>query len=104
VGQVDYREAERLFDHFSSTLKLAGMAFAQICFRYDNQPEKSLMSKRETRVLQLLAEGHTADEIATSEGKSVSTIRQQISSARSRLGAKNMVHAVSLAQKLNLIR
>lgn len=61
------------------------------------QNETLTTTAREREILSLSANGYTVDEIASELGRSRETIREAISSARARLGARNICHAVALA-------
>ena len=54
---------------------------------------------REKQVIELLSEGLTAKEIAYNLELSIHTIRAYVKSIISKLGARNIAHAVALVQK-----
>jgi DNA-binding CsgD family transcriptional regulator len=58
--------------------------------------DPSALTKREIEVLRHLADGLTADQIATRIERSASTVRQHIETLRAKLGARNATHAVHL--------
>jgi DNA-binding NarL/FixJ family response regulator len=55
------------------------------------------LSPREQEVLSLLSRGLTNDELAAELGLSPETTRTQLTTAMRKLGARNRVHAVSIA-------
>jgi DNA-binding CsgD family transcriptional regulator len=65
--------------------------------------EGTELTTTETRVLRLLARGHTLGRTAQLLGKSRETVKSQVRLARGRLQAKNTTHAVAIAISLDLI-
>lgn len=65
--------------------------------------ERSLLSKREREVLQLLADGRTNDQAAESVGLSPATVRTYVENAMHKLKADSRTHAVAVAVRLGLI-
>jgi DNA-binding NarL/FixJ family response regulator len=65
--------------------------------------ERSLLSKREREVLQLLANGRTNDETAQEVGLSPATVRTYVENAMHKLKADSRTHAVAVAVRLGLI-
>lgn len=61
------------------------------------------LSGREITVLELAAAGYTRDEIAELTGVSSETIKTLQERARRKLGARNMTHAVHLADQQGLL-
>lgn len=61
------------------------------------------LSTVELESLRDLASGMTHQEIATQRGISAATVKKRIERARTILGAKNAVHAVSIATRRGLI-
>jgi DNA-binding NarL/FixJ family response regulator len=57
----------------------------------------SQLSPRERQVLQLMAEGRTADAVGGQLGVSVETVRTHVRNAARKLQARNRVHAIALA-------
>ena len=69
----------------------------------ENNNERSLLSKREREVLQLLANGRTNDETAQEVGLSPATVRTYVENAMHKLKADSRTHAVAVAVRLGLI-
>ena len=63
-----------------------------------------LLSKREKECLFLLARGLRYQRIAYQLGTSVRTVEKQISSARIKLDAKTIPHAVAIAVEHSLVQ
>ena len=56
------------------------------------------------QVLELVAAGHTNEEIAAVLGRSKNTVIDQVAAVRKRLGARDRAHAAALAVALQLVR
>jgi DNA-binding NarL/FixJ family response regulator len=69
----------------------------------ESNNERSLLSKREREVLQLLANGRTNDETAQEVGLSPATVRTYVENAMHKLKADSRTHAVAVAVRLGLI-
>ena len=67
-------------------------------------PPKGGLSPHELRCLKLCAHGLTRQEIADLVGCTEETIKSHHNFVRSKLGAKNMAHAVALAYEQGLLR
>jgi DNA-binding NarL/FixJ family response regulator len=63
----------------------------------------TMLNRREVDVLQLLAEGLSTIELAAHMGVSVNTVRNNIQSALTRLGAHSKLEAVSIALREGII-
>jgi DNA-binding NarL/FixJ family response regulator len=63
----------------------------------------TLLSERESQVLQHLAQGLTTDGVAKQLFLSPATVRSYAESAMGKLDARNRVHAVAIALRLGLI-
>lgn len=61
------------------------------------------LTKAETRTLRCFADGMTASEAARHLGVTAATVKTTLSHARQKLNARNVTHAVSLAQRRGLI-
>lgn len=85
-------------------LNLAATAYTSVALRQLGRPNPDILTAREAHVLTLLARGLSPQEIAEDEGRSLTTIRHQILSARRRLGARNTANAVAIALQLGAIR
>lgn len=72
--------------------------FIKIYVMYFSADMKKL-SNREIEVLQYSAQGYTAKEIARLTRLQPVTIQAYIRNIQKKLGAKNMVHAVSIAHQ-----
>lgn len=57
----------------------------------------------ELTILRLMSFGQSLEQIATSEGIAISTVKNRLNRARTTLGAKTSVHAVSEAVRRQLI-
>lgn len=66
-------------------------------------PRSARLTARETQVLQLIADGHTDEEIAAQLRVGVRTAVSHVRSARWALGARNRAHAVALAYLAGLL-
>ncbi|MDX1467286.1 MAG: LuxR C-terminal-related transcriptional regulator [Halomonas sp.] len=55
------------------------------------------LTKRQTEIVEHLAAGETADEIAAAFSRSVLTVRTQIKQACQRVGARNIANLVALS-------
>jgi two-component system, NarL family, invasion response regulator UvrY len=62
-----------------------------------------LLTPREREVLQLVARGKTARQIAPLLGTTTSTVQHHLNHIRTKLGAKNNAHLVTLAFRKGLI-
>jgi S-adenosylmethionine decarboxylase proenzyme len=60
------------------------------------------LSNRELELLSLLAQGHQNREIVEATGLSYQTVKNLVSSATKKLGAKNRTHAAIMARDLGL--
>lgn len=86
-------------------LRLGATTYTSIVLSERSPTEEApIVSTREAHVLTQLARGLSPQEIAEADGRSLTTIRHQIASARSRLGARSATHAVARALELGLIR
>ena len=54
-------------------------------------------TKRQTQIIELLAQGNTAEQVADSMQRSVATVRHHIVLACERLDARNTAHLVAKA-------
>jgi DNA-binding CsgD family transcriptional regulator len=61
------------------------------------------LTKTETKVLRLLARGHTLERTGQLLGTSRETVKSHARIARGRLEARNTTHAVAIAVSLDLI-
>lgn len=57
----------------------------------------------QTRVLEMLARGHTTPTIARETGWSLDTVKWTLRAARDRLDARNSTHAVAIAIRRGLL-
>ena len=62
------------------------------------------LSTAELEVLRLRAQGLELKEIAHRRGRSVHTVRMQMDAIIEKLGARNSVHAVTLAFQKGILR
>jgi LuxR family transcriptional regulator, transcriptional regulator of spore coat protein len=61
-----------------------------------------ILSQREEQIINYMAHGSTAKEIAKQIGLTYRTIEYYISNIRKKLHAKNITHAVYIATQKNL--
>lgn len=66
-------------------------------------PDVSILSDREIRCLQLVAEGMRSDEAANALVLSREEVNQALVCAQEKLEASNLMHAVSLAMLIGVI-
>lgn len=64
---------------------------------------QGLLTKRETEILKLLAQGKTSDQISKEQFISINTVDTHRKTIISKLEAKNITHAVSIAMSMELI-
>ena len=106
IGQRDHTDTgdfhARVEEHYD-LLNLAATAYTSVALRNFEQPNADILSQREARILTLLARGLTAREIAEEEGRALSTVRQQIASARRQLGARTTAQAITIALEIGAI-
>lgn len=62
-----------------------------------------MLGPREATILQLVADGHSNETIASMLHYSVATVRRSISSLYQRLGARNRASAIARAHELKLL-
>lgn len=67
------------------------------------EPEVRLLTERQANILFLLAQGSSSKEVARRFGISHRTVEHQIGAIKKRLGARNVVHAVSIAVAQSII-
>lgn len=65
--------------------------------------ERPVLGPREATILQLVADGHSNETIASMLHYSVATVRRSISSLYQRLGARNRASAIARAHELKLL-
>lgn len=88
-------------------LRAASLVYSDVVLRGDaplQDDGAGVLSSSERLVMEGLIRGQRAREIATALGKSEHTIRNQIASAQSRLGARTKEQAVATALRRGLIR
>jgi DNA-binding CsgD family transcriptional regulator len=66
-------------------------------------PAFAVLSAREIRCLQLVAEGMRADEAANVLALSSDEVNEALTGAREKLEASNLMHAVSIAMLMGVI-
>lgn len=62
------------------------------------------LTKRQTEIVELLANGLTADEAARKLSRAVPTVRRHIQLAYERVGARNTPHLVAIAISRGFIK
>lgn len=67
------------------------------------KPTTLPLNDRQAAILQLVADGHTNDEIATKLHFSPRTIKGDLEATRNLLGAKTTPHAIALAYEAGLL-
>ncbi len=65
---------------------------------------RSPLTPRETEVLHLVAQGNSSKEVAITLSLSFRTVEHQIASAKRKLGARNVAHAVAIAMTRRMVR
>ncbi|MEM6355711.1 MAG: LuxR C-terminal-related transcriptional regulator [Pseudomonadota bacterium] len=97
------REAPEALDlrlpAFWPLLRLAGLALFEAGMAEAGERQQSALTPSEVAVLAALADGLRIREVATKLGKSERTIRNQLESARLRVGAATTIEAVVLWQR-----
>lgn len=84
------------FPQMAQTLRLSGLIMFEFGLELARQRAAVALSPSEAHVLELLAAGYRPREIAEAMSKSESTVRNQIASARERLGADSALQAVAI--------
>ncbi|MEM8838412.1 MAG: LuxR C-terminal-related transcriptional regulator [Pseudomonadota bacterium] len=79
---------------FWPLLRLAGLALFESGMAEAAERERSVLTPSETAVLSALSDGLRIKEVAVKLGKSERTIRNQLESARVRIGAATTIEAV----------
>ncbi len=69
----------------------------------ETELKKLNLSNREYEVLQLLAKGHSNNDIAESLFISLSTVKTHVSNLYSKMGVKSRIQAVEKAKRLKII-
>ena len=92
--------APHLLDRLLARRQQAGDALS---FNRSEQVEVEALSRRETEVLQLLAQGLANKQIAIALGISEHTVKFHVSSIYAKLGAANRTEAVSIGARHGLI-
>ena len=83
---------------------LSRILHAQLCkHRHSITDSRCNLNPREISVIELVARGLTADDIALKLGITVRTVRFHVDSARTKMGALNREEAVALVAKAGLI-
>jgi DNA-binding CsgD family transcriptional regulator len=98
--------AEALDDAMLRHATRVQLATAALMSRLDGPaqgPRGTILTRSEASVLARLAAGQTPEEIASDTGRSIRTIRHQITAARNRLDMPTTVAAVMLARDLGEI-
>jgi DNA-binding CsgD family transcriptional regulator len=62
------------------------------------------ITARQTRVLRLIANGHTTQQAADALNVSVRTVRSDLAAAQAELGAQTRSQTVAVAQRVGLLR
>lgn len=85
-------------------LRLAALPLAELAARILRKGSAPSVSAKEAEVLCELAKGKRPAEIAVALGKSESTVRNQIDSAKARLGVRTSIQAVATALSIGAIK
>ena len=88
---------------FWPLLRLAGLALFEAGMAEATQRAKSDLTQSEIAVLSALSDGKRIRDVAEELGKSERTIRNQLDSARMRIGASTTIEAVALWQRRDLM-
>ena len=97
-GSTTMSEFQNLVAQHAGTLRLAASVYAgKRLFQSGRGASFQILSAREKRVLTLLSQGLSPQEIAEEEGRALATVRRQIATARRQLGARSTAHAVAIA-------
>jgi len=80
---------------FWPLLRLAGLALLEVGVAEAERREKTPFSDSEVAALTALSKGLTIKEVARELGKSERTIRNQLDSARARIGASTTIEAIA---------
>jgi LuxR family maltose regulon positive regulatory protein len=83
--------------------RLLGAVWPAVSAALSSSPPPALLSERERTVLQLLAGGHSVQEIATHLVISAHTARTHVKNIYAKLDAHNRVQAIERARTLNLL-
>lgn len=114
AGAVGYLTKDATFDEVLTALHMAGNGdviispeFAQaLLHEVDTSPafQSSVLSEREMEVLQLLADGHSTPEIASTMFISQKTVKNHLASIYEKIDARDRTQAVIRAVKLGIIK
>lgn len=66
-------------------------------------PSHGVITKRQTDVLRMVADGEPLKRVADRMGVSLWTTKTQVEDLRERLGARNLAQAVAIAMRRGLI-
>jgi len=94
-----------LAEHLQRLLHIVGSAV--VAAESEAPPDRANaepLTRKEIRVLQLLAEGYSNNAMAEKLFVSDSTVRTHLRNINAKLDAKSRTHAVAIARKLGLIR
>lgn len=103
TGSLTREEFAAKMTEAGAEMRLAASAFLLAAMSSERQTNEQLLTPAERRTFQHLSQGRSPKEIARREGKSLSTIRQQINSAKKRLGAQTTAQAISIASQLSIV-
>ena len=114
AGAVGYLTKDATFDEVLSALHMAGHGdviispeFAQALLEEAENTQMSqsaLLSEREMEVLQLLADGQSTPEIATTMFISQKTVKNHLASIYEKIDARDRTQAVIRAVRLGIIK
>lgn len=114
AGAVGYLTKDATFDEVLSALHMAGNGdviispeFAQALLEEAENTQMSqsaLLSEREMEVLQLLADGQSTPEIATTMFISQKTVKNHLASIYEKIDARDRTQAVIRAVRLGIIK
>lgn len=65
--------------------------------------QRQILTRRHTEILQLVANGHTTEEVGERLGIAPKTVNNHLSSVYKRLGARNLTRAVLIAARWGLV-
>lgn len=104
LGETPALELRNTYNRNRTLIYLAALSYLDVHLRDSGKRDGGLLTRSEVDVLTELARGAAPAEVARARGKSIHTVRQQIASARKRLGARSVAEAVLLARELGEIR
>lgn len=110
AGAMGYilKDADEEYIFSSIRNAVAGMAplspgVTRSVVRQFRETDKTILSKRESQILALLAYGHSNEEIGRELNIAVSTVKVYLAQILKKLGARDRTHAAAIGVQRNLI-